>query len=546
MGSAVMNRDSFLQQLGSETFDILVVGGGATGAGVALDAAHRGLKVALVERDDFGAGTSSRSTKLVHGGVRYLETAVRELDHSQYKLVKEALHERSTLLKIAPHLVRPIALVTPLYRRLDAPYYLAGLKLYDWIAGRSGLEPSHYLSAAEALARFPMLSPKGLRGGVVYYDGQFDDARMNVTLIVTACELGAVALNHAELVELTREKGKIAGAVVRDGETGARVAVRARIVVNATGPLVDSVRLMDDPKRAPVMTASSGVHIVLDGKFAPPATGLLIPKTADGRVLFLLPWMGHTLVGTTDNPAAPAFDPIASDADVDFILDQLRKVFAVTVRRQDILAAWSGLRPLVDAAAKHRHTAKITREHHLEESPSGLLTIAGGKWTTYRRMAVDTVEHAIRQGHLEPARPGDTRLVPLAGAEEFSDTVGVRLEAAYGFDAEISAHLAGSYGSRALRVAELARSGLGARLHPSHPVLEAEVVYGARHELARTAIDVLARRTRIAFLDIRAAIRCVDRTVALLAQELGWDAPRCRREEDSARASLEREWHPGA
>lgn len=532
-----MTREDSIQRLKAQALDLLVIGGGATGTGVALDAAVRGLAVGLVEGDDFASGTSSRSTKLVHGGVRYLELAVKHMDRGQYKLVREALHERATLLRIAPHLVHPIALVTPVYGWLEAPYYMAGLRLYDWIAGRSGLEKSHYLNAPEALRRFPMLKKEGLRGGVVYFDGQFNDARMNVTLALTAAREGALVANHVSVEALVKHEGRLVGARVRDELTQETWDVRARVVVNATGPFVDAVRRMDDPEAPPLLKASSGTHIVLDRRFAPPDTGLLIPKTEDGRVVFLLPWLGHTLVGTTDNPAPIEVNPAATEEDVDYLLRQLAKYFSLTVTRDDILAAWCGLRPLV-CDPKASDTAGISRDHTVNVSPSGLVTITGGKWTTYRRMASDTVEHAMKIAGLRARRAGSTRTTPLVGAEGYGPEVAVKLEAAYGLSPEVALHLAEAYGDRAFRVAELAKAGLAKPLVPGHPYLEAEVVYGARAECARAAVDILARRTRLAFLDARATLVALPRVIALLAAELGWDDSRQKKEERAVRDYL--------
>jgi glycerol-3-phosphate dehydrogenase len=533
----VDDRAAHLARLGAETFDLLVIGGGATGAGVALDAATRGLKVALVERDDFSAGTSSRSTKLIHGGVRYLEKAVKEFDRSQFNLVRDALRERAVLIRIAPHLARPMPLVTPLYNWFQVPYFMTGLKMYDWLAGKSNLHPSRFVDAKEALQRFPMLKADGLRGGVVYYDGQFDDARMNVAIALAAAEDGAAVVNHAEVTALHKEGGRVDGATVRDRESGAEVEVRARVVVNATGPFTDAIRRMDDPGAAPMLTASSGIHVVLDARFSPPETGLLIPETEDGRVLFLLPWQGHTLVGTTDNPADIEPHPKAAEEDVEYVLRHVRKYFSVPVERDDVLATWSGLRPLVsdpDAA----DTARLSRDHVVNVSASRLLTIAGGKWTTYRKMALDGVDEAIRIGDL-PAGPSRTAERPLVGAAEYAPTLAGELQERFGLDHDVASHLASAYGDRAAAVAELAEAdGLGARLAEGHPHIEAEVRYGARHEMARTSVDVLARRTRLGFLDRDASIAAVPRVNELLAGELEWSEERAAEDRADAMAYL--------
>ncbi len=532
-------RQDQLERLKREAFDLLVIGGGATGAGIALDAASRGLKVALVERDDFAAGTSSRSTKLIHGGVRYLEQAVKRLDRVQFNLVRDALRERKVLLQIAPHLARPLPLVTPLYRVWEAPYYWFGLKLYDLLAGRAGIGWSRFLPRHEALRRFPTLRPEGLVGGVLYYDGQFDDARMNLAIVLTALQHGAVAVNHAEVTALLKREGRVRGAAVRDRISGEAFEVAATVVINATGPFADEIRRLDDPDAPPILRVSSGVHLVLDARFSPPDTGLLIPRTEDGRVLFVLPWLGHTLVGTTDEPAAPDPHPPVREEEVEYLLRHVNRYFNLEVTRADIKARWSGLRPLV-ARPQEADTARLARDHVILESPSGLLTITGGKWTTYRKMAEDAVTHAIQRAGLTPQGPCRTATLPLVGAAAFDPNGAARLGETFGLDPEVAAHLHRTYGDQAERVAALAREGYGARLAPGHPYLEAEVVWAAREELAVRALDVLARRTRLAFLDQRAAHSALERVVALLGAELGWDAARCEAELRAARERLER------
>jgi glycerol-3-phosphate dehydrogenase len=527
-----MQREHQLEQLKTQVFDLLVIGGGATGSGIALDAATRGLKVALVERDDFASGTSSKSTKLIHGGVRYLELAVKKFDRSQLHLVRDALHERATLLKLAPHLTRPLSIVTPLYKWMEVPYYRIGLKMYDWLAGRSNLYPSRFMKAEEVRRQFPLLKSEKLRGGVVYYDGQFDDARMNVAIALTAAAEGAAILNHGEVRELLKEEKRICGARIKDLIGGEEFPVKARVVINATGPFVDGIRKMDDPVVPPMLTASSGVHIVLDRRFSPPETGLLIPKTEDGRVLFLLPWLGHTLVGTTDNPAPIEEDPRATEEEIQYILRHVEKYFEAPIGRQDVLSAWSGLRPLV-SNPKAADTAQLSRDHVIQVSPSGLITIAGGKWTTYRRMALDTVEQAIRLGHLKGGA-SRTETTLLVGAKKFRSDLPLELEKNFHLSADVAEHLSRSYGDRAEKVALLDTNGQGRRLVSHHPYLESEVLYGVREEAAQTALDVLARRTRLAFLDKAAARAALPRVVELMAGELKWSTERQQKERETA------------
>jgi glycerol-3-phosphate dehydrogenase len=532
----MMPRQESINQLKQHAFDILVIGGGATGTGIALDAATRGLKVALVERDDFASGTSSKSTKLIHGGVRYLETAVKTFDKGQFNLVRDALHERATLLKIAPHLTRPLAILTPLYKWYEGPYYRIGLKIYDWLAGRTNLFPSRWMGRKEALAQFPKLKSQGLKGGVVYSDGQFDDARMNVTLALTAAEEGAVVVNHLEVTSLLHENGKLAGASLQDRIGGERFDVKAKVIINATGPFADALRLMDDPSAKPLLSASSGVHVVLHERFCPPNTGLLVPKTDDGRVLFFLPWLGHTLVGTTDNPALITKDPKPTEEDIQYILKHVKKYLGIEVKRDEVMAAWSGLRPLV-SDPKAADTAKLSRDHFVQVSDSGLITITGGKWTTYRKMAFDTVNEAVKRWGLK-ALPSRTESTILAGGKNFRREEREELETKYGFPKEVAHHLNRSYGDRAGEIVKLAGEGYGARLSPDHPYLEADVIHAVRKEGAQTAVDVLARRLRLAFLDHDATRSALPRVIELMAKELGWGEERKKKEAEEVSCYL--------
>ncbi len=525
-------RQILLEKLKKQSFDLLVIGGGATGAGVALDAVTRGIKVALVEKDDFASGTSSRSTKLIHGGVRYLEQAVRKLDIGQFHLVRDALQERATLIKLAPHLARPLPIVTPIYNWFGVPYYRVGLKIYDWLSGKNNLRPSRYLTAKQALKNFPMLKAKGLRGGVLYYDGQFDDARMNVSIALTAARLGGAVLNHVRVVELLKHGGRLIGAALQDRTSGESFEVRAKVILNATGPFVDAIRRLDDPGAEPMLSASSGVHIVLHPRFSPPATGLLIPKTEDGRVLFLLPWLGHTLFGTTDNPAPIEANPKPSEQDIQYILRHLEKYFDVPVHREDVLAAWSGLRPLV-SNPKAAVTARLSRVHVVHISPTGLLTVTGGKWTTYRRMAEDAVDQAVKLGELAVSGPSKTAVTPLVGAEGYSAQLAETLIQQSGLPADVAHHLAQAYGGNAIRIAALAANGYARRLAENHPYLEAEVLYAVQNEMACSAVDVLARRMRLAFLDVEAARQALPRVLELQGNLLGWDEARLKQETEA-------------
>ncbi|KAH7336905.1 DAO-domain-containing protein [Rhizoctonia solani] len=534
----------------SDEFDLLVVGGGATGAGVAVDAATRGLKVALIERDDFSAGTSSKSTKLVHGGVRYLQKAVFELDYEQYKLVREALHERRVFLHTAPYLSHALPIMLPLYKYWQVPYYYAGCKMYDILAGSQNMETSYLMSRGKALEAFPMLKREGLVGAVVYYDGQHNDSRMNVALIMTAVLHGAVAANHVSLTALRKDAaGKIIGGRVKDELTGKEWEVKTKGVINATGPFTDAILQMDaasapgaSPQAAaelkPIVSPSSGVHITLPNYYSPRNMGLLDPSTSDGRVLFCLPWQGNTIAGTTDSPSTVDREPHPKEEDIRWILEEVRRYLSpdIKVRRGDVLSAWSGLRPLVrDPAAKS--TEGLVRNHMINVSDSGLVTIAGGKWTTYRAMAEETVDRAIQTFGLgDKAGPCMTEKVRLVGSDSWSKNMFIGLVQRYGLETEIAKHLSDNYGDRAYAVCELAEpTGLtwpiyGRRLAPAYPFIEAEIRYAVRNEYAQTATDFLARRCRLAFLNAQAALEALPQVVSVMGDELGWNTARRKQE----------------
>ncbi len=497
-----------------QPWDVLVVGGGASGLGAAVEAASRGYRTALIEGHDFAKGTSSRSTKLVHGGVRYLQ-------RGNVALVLEALRERGRLLRNAPHLVRDLPFVVPSYDWWEAPYYGAGLKLYDLLAGKMGLAPSRHLSREEALDRIPTLEPRGLRGGVVYQDAQFDDARLAVTLALTLADLGGVAVNYVSAVGLIKEGELVRGARVRDEEnrdeeSGAEAEVRARVVINATGIFADGLRRMDDPASPPLLALSQGVHLVLDRRFQPGESAILVPHTADGRVLFAVPWHDRVVVGTTDTPvAAPALEPRPLAAEIEFLLDHAGRYLTPRPGRGDVLSCFAGLRPLVRGNRAAAKTAALSRDHTLLVSPAGLVTLAGGKWTTYRRMGEDAIDHAALVADLDE-RPSRTADLPLHGWR--AEGPHHHDFAVYGADSPAVARLAGEH------------PGGDAPLHASLPYRASEVVWAARHEMARSVEDVLARRTRALLLDARASAEIAPAVAALLAAELGRDEAWQRRQ----------------
>ena len=504
-----MTRANQLDALrASREWDIVVIGGGATGCGVALDAAARGFSVVLLESDDFAKGTSSRATKLVHGGVRYLA-------QGNVSLVREALHERATLLANAPHLAQPLAFVMPAYKIWEAPFYGIGLKMYDALAGSRGLGDTEFLSSAKTVELLPNVQSKGLSGGVKYWDGQFDDARLALGLARTAATKGAVVLNHCPVIALLREAGLVVGVTARDAITGAEFNVRAKCVVNATGVWVDDLRNMDRDAGAPVkpdiVAPSQGVHLVVDRSFLPGTHALLVPKTRDGRVLFAVPWLGKTILGTTDTPRDDVVrEPTPFKDEVEFILGESARYLARPPTRADVRSVWVGLRPLVKPGGDDgENTKAISREHTVLVGRSGLVTVTGGKWTTYRAMAEDVLEHCFKR-HLLPHRAaGVTVKLPLVGAPSKATT---------SMTASPGEHLYGEEAAtlRALPGAKrwLWRDGEGG-------LSEAMVRFAVRHEMALSVEDVLARRCRLLFLDAAEASRQAAPVATILADELG-------------------------
>ena len=522
-----MQRDAMLERLrAGEEFDVLVVGGGATGLGAAVEAAARGHRVALIERDDFAKGTSSRSTKLVHGGVRYLK-------QGNVALVRTALRERGRLLKNAPHLTRNLAFVIPAYTRWDGFFYATGLKIYDWLAGDLSLGASHHIDRENALRLLPTVASAGLVGGVVYHDGQFDDARLAISLAQTAAERGAVVVNYCACTGFIKDAGgRIVGAKVRDTEadqaavsasaSGCEYTVRAKVVINATGVFVDELRRLDNDRVEALVTVSQGIHVVLPKRFLPGAAALMVPKTADGRVLFAVPWHDCVVVGTTDTPVAQATpEPRALDEERNFVMSHAGKYLAEAPTAGDVLSVFAGQRPLVRAVGQGS-TASLSRDHTLVVSAGGLVTITGGKWTTYRQMGEEVIDRAERLAGL-PLRVGTSPTVDLhLHGWQDSDEVAMPPGAASEPLNELGY---GCYGSDAPAIHALVaqRPELTAAVHPRLACVQAEVVWHARNEMARTVEDVLARRTRALLLNARASIEAAPVVARLLAGELGRD-----------------------
>lgn len=489
-----------LEDSKNDSLDLVIVGGGATGLGLAVDAATRGFRTALVEAGDFAQATSSRATKLVHGGVRYLVSG-------QLHLVYEALRERKIMLENAPHLVHALPFVTPAYKWFDLPYYGIGLKAYEMLSGKSSLGPTRVLSARETRERVPGIAAAGLKGSLLYHDGQFDDARLALALARTAEDYGATVLNYARCTGLHKRNGKLSSIAVEDVETSRTFEVHAKVFINATGIFVDELRSVDRPSAPHMLSVSRGTHIVVPGDVLGRENAIMVPKTADGRIIFAIPWLGKVVVGTTDLPAPTvAVEPGHQASEIEFLLETINPYLACPVGRGDILSVFSGLRPLVTGSQSR--TSKLSREHTIEVSASGLITVAGGKWTTYRRMAEDTLSTAIEKGML-PDRPCITRSVRLHGAPKPTAPSRSSPLSRYGTEAPEISRMWASEPPMALL------------LDQALPFTRAEVIFAARSEMARTVEDVLSRRTRALLLDARAAQRAAPVVAAILAAELG-------------------------
>jgi glycerol-3-phosphate dehydrogenase len=494
-----MNRQNQSENIKkSLTWDIIIIGGGATGLGIAVDSATRGYKTLLLEKGDFTQGTSSRSTKLVHGGVRYLQ-------QGNISLVLEALKERGLLIKNAPHLVKNLSFVVPNYDWWEGPFYGIGMKLYDMLAGDLGIAPSKWLSKEETIQRIPTVEPEGLRGGVIYFDGQFDDARLAITLAQTAIDQGATVINHCPVTNLIKDKGLIIGVRAQDNESGEKFKLNSKVVINATGIFTDEIRKMDDIKSNPITIPSQGVHIVLDKSFLPGSSAIMVPHTDDGRVLFAVPWHDRVIVGTTDTPISKVdVEPVPLKDEIEFLITHAARYLTKDPESKDILSVFAGIRPLVKSS-DDADTATLSRDHSIFISRSGLMTIAGGKWTTYRKMAEDAVNEAATLGGLPP-QSCITEGLNLHGFKKVSDT-------------ENPLHI---YGTDKSKIEELFNESpeYKEKLHPNLPYLKGEIIWAVRHEMARTLLDILSRRTRALILNTKASLEIAPTVLKLMSKEL--------------------------
>ena len=498
-----MNRDSIIEKVKKRTqeWDVVIIGGGATGLGCAVDAASRGYKTLLLEQEDFAKGTSSRSTKLVHGGVRYLQ-------QGDVSLVFEALSERGLMFKNAPHLVTSQSFVIPTYDWWGAPFYTVGLKVYDIMGGKLGFGSSKKLSREEAIEALPTVEQEGLKGGVIYQDGQFDDSRMAVSLAQTAVDYGASVLNYCKVTGLGKTGDFVSEVIATDQETGEELIFKTKTIINATGVFSNDIIKMDEPEAKDSVVPSQGVHLVLSKEFLPNGSAIMVPHTSDGRVMFAVPWHNHVVMGTTDTLIEKeSLEPVALDSEIDFILETAGQYLVKQPTRKDVLSVFAGLRPLAKPDEADKETKEISRGHKIMISASGLITIIGGKWTTYRKMAEDTIEKAIMLGGL-PERECITKHLPIHG---FSMDVDPKHDpmAPYGRDKE-----------EVMAIGSEKKKYSG-WLSEKLQIYKAQVVWAVRNEMARTVEDFLARRTRALFLDARESILIASEVADIMASELG-------------------------
>ena len=507
-----------------QTFDLCVIGGGATGAACALDAQLRGIRTVLFDAGDFAGATSSAATKIIHGGVRYLEEAIKGADTQEYHVLVRALHERVRMLENAPHLTRKLEFLVPSYHWIDVAYLDVGLKIYDWLAGPGRISPSKYLSSDETVKRMPELNREGLVGSVAYTDGQFDDARYNITLVQTFTEAGGNALNHAKVTDFLRDSsGKLAGAVVTDQITGGTFSINANVIVNATGPVADSIRQLATPSVHKRMRPSKGAHILLPLDIFPTEHALLIPKTEDGRVLFAVPWGGRLLVGTTDEEVTPGTELLLAKEDVEYLLRHLNRYLAHPANPDDIVGGFAGARPLV-GSDDAGDTKKLARDDVIEVDPlSGLISIMGGKWTTHRAMAEDTIDR-VEESVGRPRTECETRNYVLFGGKDFTDDCWKNLTCRHPISDDTGRHLVSKFGTAAQDVLTLSSEdrSLSDRIVEGYPAIRAEVIYAIRREMAATIEDVLARRIGLQLYSWRDAIAAAATVGFLMARELNW------------------------
>lgn len=505
-----------------EFYDMVIIGGGSTGSGIALDASTRGYKVLLIDKDDFASGTSSKSSKLIHGGVRYLEKAIKQFDKSQYNLVKEALSERNLFLKNAPHLAKTLKLDTPIYKWLDIAYVYIGLLIYRLISGSKKIKENEYINKTVLSLTQPNIKKENLKGAISFYDGRFIDSRMVIALLQTAQYYGLEARNYNEVKSFLYDKeNHISGLNIYNKLKNKKYKVKSKCIINASGANVDKIRRIDDYNCEEVMQLSLGIHIIIDKKALPYYEGILIPKTSDGRVIFVLPYLEHCLIGTTDTKAKYTTSLKASQEDIDYLINHVNEYFDIKIEEKDILSSWSGIRPLLKEDKKH--TQELVREHKIIKSDNGLISIAGGKWTTYRKMAEELVDFTIKNNYLIKKENCKTKKLKVVGSQMNNHVVESILDS-YDLSKETKKSLLTFYGDRAIAIANLAKEQNAFELiHKDLPFIEAEVIYTMKNEYVKKPIDYLARRVSLCFIDKEKSLLCVDNLCNIMGKILLWD-----------------------
>ncbi|KAF7683084.1 putative glycerol-3-phosphate dehydrogenase [Astathelohania contejeani] len=521
------SRNEIIGNLKNKEYDLLIIGGGATGAGCALDAVTRGLKVALVEAQDFASETSSKSTKLLHGGIRYLEKAVNNLDYTQYHMVVEALHERKRVMDMVPYLCQRLPIMLPVYKTLQIPYFWFGLKLYDWFSGTKSVGNSFFIGPEKVKEKFPLLNCNDLKGAIVYFDAIHNDSRTNTMVAMTAAYYGADILNYAEVQGLTEDDGRVNGAKVKDIITHEDFLIKAKGVINATGPFVDSINKMASEDKKSVIP-SSGIHLVLPEEYSPTGMGLVNANTKSGSVIFFIPWHGKSIVGSTDMPCKIKRNPEATNKEINFLIKEINGMLSLPklLTKRDILSSWSGIRPLMVDPTKDT-TQDIARTHVIHEYKPGLLTISGGKWTTFRKMAQETVDQAINLFKLTPQRICITNHIKLLGAHNYEVNLFSKLQNQLGIPIGVAKHLSNNYGDRAYKF--YFKDGCINKLSPKYEYLEKEVEYCVKNEMAVTINDIICRRMRLGFIDVDEASKVVSKVGSIMKPLMGWSNKEMKR-----------------
>lgn len=534
-------RSQIVSNMKNKLYDILVIGGGISGSGCALDATTRGLKVAMVEKGDFAHETSSKSTKLLHGGVRYLEKAFKSFDLSNLTLVLEALQERKFVLDSLPYIAKPIQIMLPIYNRLMIPYFLLGLKFYDYFSWNRSLGNSHYISKTETVRNFPNIDKTNLKGSIVYYDGIHDDSRSNIMIALTAAYYNADILNYCEVIELIKKNGIVVGAVCRDKIKNKVFEIHAKCVISTVGPFTDQIQQMANVGSKKLVVPSSGIHLVVPKEFGVKDMGLLDPNTADGRILFFIPWMNKTILGSTDNPCKIENEPKPKDEEIQFVLNEANKFLKAEkhITKKDVLSAWSGIRPLV-RDPNYKNTKNLARNHIVYQTNENLIVLAGGKWTTYRKMAEDAVNHAVCKFGLNPIRPCITSYLKMLGSHSYSVDLFSKIERDLDLTEKEANHLANRFGDRSFLIGNYKQKHLSLRkLHKNYNFSEEEVNYSIDYEMACKPADVLTRRMRLGFIDVKAAEESLNRVLEIFKKKMQWTNAELKQEKKECLKALE-------